>query len=265
MTVKTIPWSHVVGPNGWVVVRPGEVVFTHPAIQLPQWRAMDMRLHRKTLSTAIVAVEYPAQPPPKQRAFVLHNPVLDRSYYIIMEPATESLAPLSFMAHKLVVYCETRGMRSACDLSFLYALTSPMAAPDYAALIFRAMAVLKTSQGHSAPQKEATWLSWRPQTEKEMSEGDWPMKARKPLDCLANAECHAALVRLIYDLSEQSRCVGWKLGLWRPAPINCPGAERSSPEDIIRKFEEGQFTDVAKYALLFVGHWYPVHQFTKYF
>lgn len=261
MAAKSIPWSHVVSPFGWAVVRPGETVYLSPAIPLPQWRAMDMRLHRKTLSTAIVAVKYAQQPLPRGKTLTLHNPVLGRTYYLIMEPATESLTPLSYMAHTLTVYCETAGMRSACDLSLLYALVSPMAMPDYAALIFRAMAV--TGQ-YTAPQREATWLSWLPRIEREMGEEDWPTKTRKPLDCLADPECHAVLVKLIYDLSEKTRCLGWRLGLWRPSPANCPGTE-TSPESIIRKFEEGGYTEMAKYALLFIGHWYPVHQFTKYF
>lgn len=265
MAARTIPWSHVVSPNGWAVVRPGEVVYLTPAIPLPQWRAMDMRLHRKTLSTAIVSVRYAQQQLPRQKGFILHNPVLRRTYYIVMEPASESLAPLSYMAHSLTVYCETGGARSACDLSLLYALASPMAMPDYAALIFRAMAVAAGQGGYAAPQREATWVIWYPKTDSEMSEPDWLAKTRKPLDCLADPECHAALVRLIHDLSENSRCIGWRLGLWRPPPTSkCPGVE-ATPEDIIKRFEEGGFTEIAKYALLFIGHWYPVHQFLKYF
>lgn len=281
---QAIPWTHVASPNGWVVARPGQILFLSEAWALPQHRAMDIGQHAKTLSAGVTKIVYDRDE--LRSPFTLYNPVLGRKYMLQLRRTKESLAPLSYMAHELVVACEDdSGREVPCDLSVLFALASPRYMPDHAAKLFRLFAVLAIPQGgdeeaprnyvYKAPEREATWAAWAPpELVKEAADPEtWKGLTRRPLDCLANPECLLALVTLVYDLSEESRCVGAKLGLWKNPPhsVKCPGGEPEEREVTLKDvervaegYEHGCFTFAAQVALLFIGHWLPTHKVLQY-
>ena len=286
MLSKKIPWSHIVSPNGWAVVKPGQVVYLNPAQPLPPHRSIELRVHNKTLSTSITLIVGLSQAPKDlSKTFTLYSAPLDKVYYIVLSRTNEAMAPLGYMSHEIAVYCETSsGTRTACDLSFLFNLAAPQETPEIAARVFRAMAVVcnnpdkekpyvgtavvKGKPGPACtvnqlmpPEREATWTAWVPGVDKEMAHPEWPWNMRKAFDCLADPECLAALMRLVFDRSEKARCYGAQLELWSPMPYNCG---KVKAEEVVKKVasgegEEGRFTEKARRALYVVGHWLPPH------
>ncbi|MEM1598632.1 MAG: hypothetical protein QXI07_09010 [Pyrobaculum sp.] len=288
---RTIPWSHIISPNGWGVVKPGHVVYFNPVQPLFQYRGMDLKQHAKTLSISVAAVVGLSQPPKDpSKAFTLYSAALDKVYYIVLSRASESMAPLGYLTHEIGVYCETSsGIQTVCDLSFLFGLNSALEAPEFAARTFRTLGVTckapeKEKQYTGTPvvkakpepacaksqlmplEREATWLAWVPGADKEMADPRWVWNMRKALDCLADPECLAALVKLVIDRSEKVRCYGAQLELWAPPPVSCNKAKK--PEEIAEMIakgeeEEGRFTEKARRALYVIGHWYPTQLITS--
>lgn len=272
MFVKTIPWAHVVSPNGWVKIEEGQTLFLADPLPVSPFRGIDTGDHNKTLTTAVVAIHYPNE---KERVkmmtgrnMTLRSLLINRTYTVKLVKASESLSPLSYLAHTLYVYCETDGKPSPCDLSVLYALSWPRDMPEYAARVFRDLAVLRVKTGsgdvYKAPEREPTWTVWFKQTEKLMAKSSWAENLRQAIDCLADPGCLKALVETVFDLSPRTRCEAYKYGLWKVRPAACAPADETLNK-LVNDFEPGGYTLLAAHALLIIGHWAPSHEFAKYF
>jgi len=252
--------SHVIGPGGWLYVelrtplaseavdrvatatraQPLEELagfrcgLLSPPVPLPQYRAMDVGPHAKTLSTAVTSVCV-ARFEGKPRGRWLKLSLGQRTYYVMLVPDSAAAAPLSHFSHRLYVLCR----QPQCDLSPLFALADPLDYPHHAARVVRSYVTgpLTEERGRWLPSCDYGLCP-------QLPADHWKMA----LDILADPESLHTLFRLVYDRLRAVRAAGYRLGLWRANPNEVP-----DPDDV----GITGFTRSASLALLLVAHMIP--------
>jgi hypothetical protein len=299
MIGKTV--GHVLGPRGWLSVRfiapVGDEIFGEagnisivpmgptapkpaphvaelqtficlmlmPAITLPQYRAMDMGPHSKTLSTAVttICITYYGGKRYRQHKHIELR-LGPRRYIVLLWPDSIAAAPLAHMAHRLYILC----LQPECDLSPLFALADPLQYPQYAAAVARAVYVpqreniqfkrwlpicdyIKCDNITSAPPKheQAAVQSSLEEREIIFSAPNYEQTfARAALDILSNPEKLQLLMRLVYDRSKEARRLGFMAGLWSLNPDATPGDVWSQIEDAVKRRDHLHLCDLSRYA-----------------
>jgi hypothetical protein len=244
-----------------------------PTIALPQYRAMDMGPHNKTLSAAVATVCMTYYGGKRYRQYKhIELRLGPRRYIVLLWPDSIAATPLSHMAHRLYILC----LQQDCDLSPLFALADPLQYPQFAAAVARAIYV---------PQREnVQFTRWLPicnyvnckNTENVIfaSPNYEQTFARAALDILSNPEKVQLLMRLVYDRSKETRRLGFAAGLWTLNPDAMPGDVWSQIEDAVRRrdhmqlrdlvtlaeegADKGQFSTAATAALGMVAHMVPI-------
>ncbi|MFP3200196.1 MAG: hypothetical protein RXR06_10035 [Thermoproteus sp.] len=250
---------------------PEFVCFTlMPAVPLPQYRAMDVGKHAKTLSPALTSVcmVYYAGKAYRQQKF-MELRLGPRRYILILWPDSLAAAPLAQMAHRLYILCR----QPECDLSPLFALADPLKYPDNAAAVVRAIYMY-------ASPKDVQFSRWLPICNYIDCSGTIFTSpsyeqsfARAALDILSNEEKLRILTKLVYDRSKETRREGFKLGLWTLDPDAMPGDIWAQIEDAVKRKDaaqirdllqyvngppdKGQFTTIATAALAYFAHMIP--------
>jgi hypothetical protein len=215
-----------------------------PAAALPQYRAMDMGPHSKTLSAAAttVCMTYYGGKRYRQHKHIELR-LGPRRYIVLLWPDSIAAAPLAHMAHRLYILC----LQPECDLSPLFALADPLQYPQYAAAVARAIYV---------PQRENIQFSrWLPvcnyidcKNTIFTSPNYEQSFARAGLDILSSPEKLQLLMRLVYDRSKEARRLGFMAGLWTLNPDATPGDIWSQIEEAVKRRDHMQLCDLAKLA-----------------
>lgn len=236
-----------------------------PSVSLPMYRAMDVGLHAKTLSTSITSVclTYGTEPS-GGTWFTLR--LQTRTYHLAILPDSVAASPLSQFSHRLYVICETE----TCDLSPLIALSNPLDFPELASRVVRTYFIGSEPDGRWIPGCDFV------QCDDIITRSKFEQTyARGALDILADPERLNVLFRLIYDQSQKTREEGFKRGLWTVKPGTPPGDMWPAIEDAVKRRDlnqlkdliglaeqeqpakRGQFTTTASVALLYVAHLIP--------
>jgi len=215
-----------------------------PAVALPQYRAMDMGPHSKTLSaaTTTICMTYYGGKRYRQHKHIELR-LGPRRYIVLLWPDSVAAAPLAHMAHRLYILC----MQPDCDLSPLFALADPLQYPQYAATVARAIYV---------PQREniqfGRWLpicNYIDCKDTIFSAPNYEQTfARAGLDILSSPEKLQLLMRLVYDRSKEARRLGFMAGLWTLNPDAMPGDVWSQIEDAVKRRDHMQLCDLSKHA-----------------
>ncbi len=277
MIAKTA--GHVLGPHGWLNIKftayAGDDIFGEasnvtivpmgptapkpaphigelhtfvclmlmPAVALPQYRAMDMGPHSKTLSAAVTTVCMTYYGGKRYRQYKhIELRLGPRRYIVLLWPDSVAAAPLGHMSHRLYILC----LQPDCDLSPLFALADPLQYPQYAATVARAIYV---------PQRDVQFTRWLPicnyidcKNTIFTAPNYEQTFARAGLDILSNSEKLQLLVRLVYDRSKEARRLGFMAGLWTLNPDAVPGDIWSQIEDAVKRRDHMQLCDLARYA-----------------
>jgi len=241
-----------------------------PAVPLPQYRAMDIGYHSKTLSTSVVSVcmTYYAGKAYRQRKF-MELRLGPRKYIVFIWPDSLAAAPLAHMSHRLYILCG----QPDCDLSPLFALADPLHYPQYASVVARALYT------YISP-RDVQFTRWLPicdyvdcRSTLFSSPGYESSFGKGALDILANPEKLGLLFKLVFDKSKETRRAGFMAGLWTLDPDALPGDIWAQVEDAVKRRDaaqardllqhvdeppdRGQFTAVATAALAPVAHMVP--------
>ncbi len=217
-----------------------------PAVPLPQYRAMDVGRHAKTLSVALTTacVAYYAGKAYRQQRF-MELRLGPRRYILIIWPDSLAAAPLSFMSHRLYILCG----QPECDLSPLFALADPLHYPQHAA------AVARTLYMYASP-KDVQFTRWLPicdyidcKNTIFTSPNYEQSFAKAALDILSNEEKLGVLFKLTYDRSKETRREGFAAGLWTLDPDAMPGDIWAQIEDAAKRRDAAQIRDLLQYVV----------------
>jgi len=245
-----------------------------PTIPLPQYRAMDLGRHAKTVSAALTSVcmAYYAGKAHRQQKF-MELRLGPRRYIVFIWPDSLAAAPLSHMSHRLYILCE----QPDCDLSPLIALADPLH-PKYAEY---ASTVARSLYTYASP-KDMQFSRWLPICEylecrnTIFGSPNYEQSfAKAALDILSNQEKLELLMKLVYDRSKENRRAGFAAGLWTLDPDSLPGDIWAQIEDAVKRRDaaqirdllqhvdkppdKGQFTAIATAALGYIAHTIPTH------
>lgn len=194
--------SHVVSPKGWLTVAPGETLYLLEPFVAPQWRALDVGRHSKTLTASIVSISHVDY---DDSMFCFQR--LNRKVCVSMRKTYSSYAPLHGVAHDLLVACLDGKKPVQCDLSLLLYLAHPFYSAEYASRIFRLVAIGK--------ERVKTWEElFKIDLKQEELEGFM----KRALDTLSTPAGLKTLYELAVNPQPEVRANAYKFGLWTRAP-----------------------------------------------